>query len=248
MSENNHNLSDEEKKKIILERCKGHKRPEVVAKYMLEHDNCITTDEIQELGYDHPPRAARDIRELGIPLKTTRTTGENGKSIAKYSFDIPDDFNPSQTKVSGRKATDNKIKEELIKENGCVCSTDNMRMRKENLQIDHRVPYEIGGEYDDPNPENYQLLSASANRQKSWACEHCPNWKDKKVEVCETCFWAHPDNHEHIACESGKTIIITLRHGDANDEQLYQEIQKLTNGDPEKIKEILAKCVEKREE
>ena len=38
--------------------------------YILKHGH-ITTEELEETyGYDHPPRAARDVREQGIPLET----------------------------------------------------------------------------------------------------------------------------------------------------------------------------------
>jgi hypothetical protein len=54
------------------------------------------------------------------------------------------------------------------------------------LQIDHRIPYEVGGDGDESelNPEEFMLLSGSANRAKSWSCEHCENWntlKDKNL-------------------------------------------------------------------
>ena len=37
-------------------------------------------------GYEHAPRAARDVRELGIPLETIRIKDSDGKSIAAYKF------------------------------------------------------------------------------------------------------------------------------------------------------------------
>ena len=42
------------------------------------------------------------------------------------------------------------------------------------LQIDHRVPYEVGGDdkSETLNPDDFMLLSGSANRAKSWSCEH----------------------------------------------------------------------------
>ena len=45
-------------------------RAKRVLDYLLEHGK-ITTEDIQKLGYDHPPRAIRDVREEGIPLDTT---------------------------------------------------------------------------------------------------------------------------------------------------------------------------------
>ena len=46
------------------------KRPKTVIDHILAH-GCITTQELQEVyGYDHPPRAIRDVREYGIPIVT----------------------------------------------------------------------------------------------------------------------------------------------------------------------------------
>lgn len=41
--------------------------------------------------------------------------------------------------------------------------------------VNHRIPYEIGGEHDEKDMECFMLLSPSANRAKSWTCEHCEN-------------------------------------------------------------------------
>ena len=55
-------------------------------------------------------------------------------------------------------------------------------MEEKDLQIDHRVPDEIAGDTDvEPNPDDFMLLSTSANRAKSWSCEHCENWNNEKM-------------------------------------------------------------------
>jgi hypothetical protein len=46
----------------------------------------ITTEELQKLGYDHAPRAARDVRELGFTLVTTMIKNASGKRMAEYSL------------------------------------------------------------------------------------------------------------------------------------------------------------------
>ena len=52
-------------------------RPKTVLDYLVKHGS-ITTDDIKALGYEHPPRAIRDVREQGIPLITQRVN-INGK-------------------------------------------------------------------------------------------------------------------------------------------------------------------------
>ncbi|MDO5113777.1 MAG: hypothetical protein Q4E67_05330 [Planctomycetia bacterium] len=62
------------------------KRPRTVIQHILKHDY-ITSEEIKNVyGYNHPPRAIRDVREHGIPLVTYRVTGNDGRKIAAYKF------------------------------------------------------------------------------------------------------------------------------------------------------------------
>ncbi|MCC7222318.1 MAG: hypothetical protein IT273_01230 [Chitinophagales bacterium] len=52
----------------------------------MEHGFITTRDLETKYGYSHPPRAARDVREAGIPLETFNVKSEEGKSIAAYKF------------------------------------------------------------------------------------------------------------------------------------------------------------------
>ncbi len=57
--------------------------------HILEH-GYVTTEELRDTyGYNHPPRAARDVREKGIPLETFRVTGADGRKIGAYRFGDP---------------------------------------------------------------------------------------------------------------------------------------------------------------
>jgi len=47
----------------------------------------VTTAELAGIyGYNHPPRAAQDVRDLGFVLVTRRVRGPNGRSIAAYEL------------------------------------------------------------------------------------------------------------------------------------------------------------------
>ena len=73
------------------------KRPRTVLDHILEH-GYITTDDLKELyGYNHPPRAARDVRELGIPLKTVWVV-INGRRLASYQLDIDSKVDAAKTR------------------------------------------------------------------------------------------------------------------------------------------------------
>lgn len=192
------------------------KRPSTVIKHIIEH-GYITTEELtNNYGYEHAPRAARDVRERGINLKTYRVKSSDGRTIAAYKFGNPIFLDHKVSKVSGRTVLSKALKKALIDKYGAVCFVHLQPMEERLLQIDHRVPYEIGGEQED-NVDCYMLLSPSANRAKSWTCEHCPNWTQKDVEFCNNCFWAHPENYTHIAEKEERQIIITFTDNEIED-------------------------------
>ena len=86
------------------------KRPKTVIDHILEYGQ-ITTEELKDrYGYNHPPRAIRDIREEGIPVRTFRVTGKDGRKIAAYKFGNPSEVRTAQ--LSGRTAFSSKLKTE----------------------------------------------------------------------------------------------------------------------------------------
>ncbi|WP_226587739.1 DNA adenine methylase [Microseira wollei] len=120
----------------------------------------ITTEELkQRYGYNHPPRAARDVREHGIPLETFRVTGTDGRRIAAYKF--ADISKARFTRLSGRTGLSKQLKNELIRRFGCKCFIYLEEVDERELQIDHRVPFEVDGE-PELEPEHFMLLCGSA--------------------------------------------------------------------------------------
>lgn len=176
------------------------KRPRTVIEHILKH-GYITTDELKELyGYNHPPRAARDVREQGIPLVTERVMGPDGRKIARYKFGNPEDVDLS--KHSGRTVLSKELKAKLIEKHGSKCFIYSEIMDERDLQIDHRIPYEVAGDSteDQRNPDDFMLVCGSANRAKSWSCEHCKNWLEMKSKtICSNCYWAYPEEYRHVA-------------------------------------------------
>lgn len=214
------------------------KRPKTVIDHILEY-GYITSQELKDLyGYNHPPRAIRDVREYGIPIVTYRITGTDGRKIAAYKFGDPKAVSNLASKQSGRTVLSKTLKQALIDKYGAKCFIYHEEMDASLLQIDHRIPYEIGGEHDASDIDYFMLLSPSANREKSWTCEHCSNWITKDKEFCSHCFWAYPEDYNHIAGKGGKiiTIIFTL-----NEMEDYKKLQQISGNDSPQntIKKIL---------
>ena len=91
------------------------------------------------------------------------------------------------------------------------------------------------------NPEEYMLLCGSANRAKSWSCEHCVNWLGlKKPEVCRSCYWAYPENYTHIAMRQVRRADIMWTEAEVETyEKLKQRTIRLQKNVPGYVKEIV---------
>lgn len=213
------------------------KRPKTVIYHILKN-GFVTTEELKDLGYAHAPRAARDVRELGIPLETFRVKGSDGKSIAAYRFGTPSQAENKLSKVAGRTVLSKALKKALIEKYGAKCFIYLQPMEERLLQVDHRIPYEIGGEQNEGDVERYMLLSPSANRAKSWTCEHCLNWERKSPDFCVSCFWAYPEEYSHVAGKEQRQIVITFTGDEIED---YNKLISLVGIDKaeETIKEIV---------
>ena len=189
------------------------KRARTVINHILQHGQ-ITTEELRDLyGYDHPPRAARDVREEGIPLVTVRVRSSvTGRQIGAYLFGDPDDI--KRGRIGGRKPFSKAFRDRLISRYGARDAITGEKVDARYLQIDHRVPYEVAGDtvHEETHLEEYMLLDASSQRAKSWSCEQCPNWQEHHDDrVCRQCFWAFPDQYTHIAGEQVRRVHIEWR-------------------------------------
>ncbi len=222
------------------------RRPRTVIDHILQHGH-VTTEELRDLyGYNHPPRGARDVREQGIPLETFRVIGSDGRRIAAYRFGDPSEQRSAQ--LSGRTAFSSRLKDALTGIAGSRCNIYLEPFPAGELQIDHRVPFEIaGGDSLSHNPDDYMLLCPSANRAKSWSCEHCDNWQTRDANVCRSCYWAFPESYTHVAMRDIRRLDI-MWSGDESveyerlNEQAVRENQEL----PDFVKSVLRFHLERK--
>lgn len=171
------------------------KRAKTVIDHIRKHGQ-ITTEELKETyGYHHPPRAARDVRELGIGLETFSVRDALGRSISAYRFD-PDQSGGG----SGRKAFPKAFKDAVVARDRSKCGFCLGAFDGRKLQLDHRIPYEIAGDSKELRAEDFLCVCGSCNRAKSWTCEHCDNWlKNKEPDKCLSCYWGNPARYSHVA-------------------------------------------------
>ncbi len=229
----------------FLDLCKSitAKRPRTVIDHILKHGH-VSTEELKSIyGYNHPPRAARDVKEHGIPLERFTVVGTDGRRIAAYRFPEPEKI--KFRRFAGRTGLSRKIKEALIAKYGCKCFIYIEEMPEAELQIDHRVPYEVAGESAELDVDDFMLLCGSANRAKAWACEHCKNWRDlKRKEICLSCYWAYPEHYSHIAMREIRRVDLMWQGREVgNFEKLKADAKGAGQPIPEFVKSLIAKAV-----
>jgi len=223
------------------------KRPRTVIQHILRHGH-ITTEELQEkYGYEHPPRAARDVREQGIPLETFRVKNAQGRSIGAYRFGDPSQVQADR--LGGRQAFAKDFKQRLVRVMGCRCSICLTKYEERYLQVDHRVPYEVSGDAGATTRRvaGYLLLCGSCNRAKSWSCEHCVNWTERKSKaVCRNCYWANPESYKHVALRMERRLDVAWT---AKEVREYDRLKALASVRqeplPAYVKGLLRRCLGK---
>lgn len=215
------------------------RRPRTVINHILEH-GYVTTEELRDLyGYNHPPRGARDVREQGIPLETFRVVGSDGRSIGAYRFGDPTQQRSAQ--LSGRTVFSTRLRELLVERHGARCNIYLEPFPTRDLQIDHRVPFHIAGDQSlSQDPDEYMLLCASANRAKSWSCEHCDNWHTRDVDVCRSCYWAFPEHYTHVAMRDIRRLDVIWAGEEVPDyDAISREAAGVNQELPEFVKSVI---------
>ena len=213
-------LSDFSPEVLSLLNAVTAKRARTMIQHIIAHGH-ITSEEISTLyGYSHPPRAIRDVREQGIPIETGRTRDSAGRIIAVYRFG---DFSEIKNQMlRGRTTLTRRLKSDLIERDGARCNVYLVRVPENDLQIDHRVPFHIAGDQDVSSIDGFQLLCRPANRDKAWTCQHCPNWEQRELDVCRTCYWAYPESYEHVATKQLRRLDILWGADEISD---YEDVK-----------------------
>jgi hypothetical protein len=219
------------------------KRPKTVIDHILKH-GFITTEELEsQYGYNHPPRAARDVREQGIPLETFRVKNAEGRTIAAYRFADP--ARARTDRIGGRKVFSKQFKQSLIETTQCKCYICLEGYEERYLQVDHRVPYEVSGDLvrGERRTSDYMLVCGSCNRAKSWSCEHCPNLlEEKNAELCESCYWARPEEYKHVALRPVRRLeVVWTEHEVETYERLKERAQRMHQAMPDYVKLVIRK-------
>jgi len=220
----------------------SNKRARIVIEHILAH-GFITTEELEkQYGYNHPPRAARDVRESGIPLETFRVKDSDGRTIAAYRFG--DITQIRSGRLQGRQTFPKNFKDVLYENQAGKCAICSGRFEARYLQVDHRIPYEIAGDAQgNLDIRDFQLICASCNRAKSWSCEHCENGLvEKSPNICLSCYWANSEDYAHVALREIRRADIVW---ESDEVQVYEKLKQQARRNNVPLPEFVKKAVKK---
>ena len=184
----------------LIREGKGSKRARVVLEAILR-DGSVSTEELEKLGYRDAASAARDVRNVGIPLETKPGRDANGKQAGRYVLGRAEDI--VEGRFHGRLMIPPAFKRELLQHYGHVDWLSRATMPATALTADHRIPFRVAGDPEVPDwkVEDFMPLDKSSQRLKSWACEACENYRIRDSNICRGCYWAYPEAYEHIAMQ-----------------------------------------------
>ncbi len=235
---------DENRVRQLLDKIPS-KRARIVIEHILEH-GFISSEQLQTLyGYNHPPRAIRDVRESGIPIDTFRIKNQAGRAIAAYRFG--DLGRIRLGRLAGRESFPKSLRKALHVQSNGRCGICDAHFDERYFQVDHRIPYEIVGDTESGLPsERFQLVCGSCNRAKSWSCEHCANWLSaRSPRVCLGCYWANPESYVHVALREIRRIDIFW---DEDEIGTYERLKEMAAKSPHTLPVYVKKVVEKHVE
>lgn len=216
-----------------IDRVKG-KRPRTVVDHILEH-GYVTTTELKELyGYDHPPRAAGDVKDAGVPLLTKVITVD-GRRVGHYYFGNPADI--VNDRAGGRTTFSKAFRQTVIDASDGACGVCRHSFDARYLQIDHRVPYAVAGDPDgERDPSDYMPICRECQRRKSWSCEHCRNFSVRDIDTCRSCYWAYPDSYDHAAMEPERRIDLVWT---GDQVRVYDGLRAIADGEGVSMSELI---------
>jgi hypothetical protein len=183
------------------------KRPRTVLELLLR-DGEVSTYKLGQLGYDQPPRAAQDLKDHGVRLKTKRAKHPiSGAQMVIYYID---DDQGIDTSYIGRQTFSKRFRSEVLEHYNHSCALCRSTFSSRYLQIDHRIPFLLSSDPASLVVKDFQLLCAAHQRAKSWECENCANRIARDPSVCGTCYWAFPDNYTHIATKQHRLVELSF--------------------------------------
>ena len=183
------------------------RRARFVRDQILRHRH-VTAWEVKK-HYSNETAAVNDLVQVGIPLRTTAVKAENGRSTTQYTFD-PQHF---RHRRDTRGFVPHRSK--VLEGGQCALCPSSVQYWKRTLQIDHRIPFSLVGnaEVERDGLAAVQALCPSHNTAKQHACKACEMFRSRDSSQCRGCYWAYPDQYQHIAGQRERRLTVVAHDG-----------------------------------
>jgi len=199
-------------------------------------DGGVTTEDLKNLGYDHPPRAIADLKDNGIPIVRETVRSSASKRMARYSLGTAEQIRVGQV---GRTAISKKFRDALLQKYGSKDCLTLAVHEPRSLQIDHRIPYRVAGDAGlaTNDVDAYMLLDGKSQRAKSFSCENCENFISiMNPEICRSCYWAFPENYNHVAMQETRRADLVWQGAEILE---YDQIKSMASKQGRPVNEFL---------
>jgi hypothetical protein len=233
----------------FVQRCRAvtAKRARTVIDHILQHGH-ITTDELKTLyGYNHPPRAARDVIEHGIPLIMYRVEGPDGRKIAAYRFGDPSSI--GFRRLSGRTALAKALKRAISKSTERSALSILNRCRMPNSKSTTEFPTRSLAIWEHKNHPNSCFCAVpliGPNRDRANTAAIGGSYTNLKIG--RACYWAYPESYTHVAMEEIRRLDVIWRGQEVTQ---YEDLRRaaISSGDTASrfVKNALRRILKDRE-
>lgn len=195
----------------------------------------VTTGDLSAMGYDHPPRAVRDLKDAGFVIKAENVSVD-GRRMARYT--LVDTMSVEGRAI--RRPIPLSFRRELFEANDFRCAACGGKFEVRMLQADHRIPFEIGGDPEGLELADYMPLCGSDNRAKSMSCETCANWTKRDVNICATCYWHDPDHYNHLAGDPERRVVLNFQGPEV---RIYEILSQMAGNSGSTLEKALKKAL-----
>jgi len=119
--------------------------------FLLENGT-VTTGDLLAAGYAHPPRAIRDLKDAGFEVSSKLVTVD-GRRMSEYTLV------DSVTEGGGqRRPVSHRFRNHVFEVHGHRCAVCGVVFITRQLQLDHRVPFHVGGDPVIPTVDDFMPL------------------------------------------------------------------------------------------
>lgn len=201
------------------------KRARFVIDKIMNTGTCSTED-LKKAGYEHAPRAKRDVVEKGIPIDTFNGKDSEGRRMAVYKFGNWEEAKKQNSiaKTKGRNNLSDKLKQKLIKENGSKCALYGEKFDESLLQAGPdgwngvRMAREIDSSYltnlfytdhyahDTKEKLSEKFAEAYYGKYGEWPDSYAALGYDSLMMTAEAIKRSKSGDPRSVAVELGKTI------------------------------------------